>query len=199
MHSPSSRCSAFEISYLAVQHKYVLWRAMSLSVLGAALIARGEARAGVDKLREAGRILNDMGYVLWQPFYLSELGHGYGQMGDHAAALEHIDEAVAMLARTRENFWAPDVHRHRGEWLWASGDAEAGETALREALTIADELSHRMGALRIGCSLGRRWHGAGHGDEARSLLAPIFARIDAHADAPDLADARQLLASGSMG
>jgi predicted ATPase len=69
---------------------------------------------------------------------------------------------------------------------------EAGSCFL-EALGVAREQQAKSLELRAATSLARLWGGQGKPNEARELLAPVYAWFTEGFDTPDLQDVRTLL------
>jgi len=73
-------------------------------------------------------------------------------------------------------------------------DPAKAEDSFRTALAIAREQGTRGYELRAATSLARLWHEQGRRDEARDLLAPLYASFTEGFDTADLKDAAKLLA-----
>jgi len=72
-------------------------------------------------------------------------------------------------------------------------DPAKAEDSLRTALAIAREQGTRGYELRAATSLARLWREQGRRDEARDLLAPVYAWFTEGFHTADLKDAKRLL------
>jgi predicted ATPase len=87
------------------------------------------------------------------------------------------------------------MHRLKGELLLARSpsDPTQAEVSFREALEVARRQSAKSFELRAATSLARLWQRQGKRDEARDLLAPVYAWFTEGFDTKDLRDAKALL------
>jgi predicted ATPase len=71
----------------------------------------------------------------------------------------------------------PDVHRIAGEIALKSvaPDTEKAEKHFERALSLAHQQQQKSFELRAATSLARLWHNQGKVQQARELLAPVFA------------------------
>lgn len=100
-----------------------------------------------------------------------------------------LDAALATAAGSHDLWWSAELHRLKGEF----GLPDAAEAWFRRALEIARSQSSRSLELRAAASLARLWAAHGRADEARDVLAPIYAWFSEGLDTPDLLDARVIL------
>jgi predicted ATPase len=115
-----------------------------------------------------------------------------------------IDRAVAALTQAGEDsrnhsnhFAEPDIFRLRGETLLAQSRANGAEAEgmFREAMTLAARQRCRILELRSAMSLARLLAAEkNRRDEARDLLAPVYAAFTEGFSRPDLLAAKALLA-----
>ena len=92
--------------------------------------------------------------------------------------------------------WDAEIHRLCGELIGrlpCPDLAKAGDS-FRTALAIAREQGTRGYELRAATSLARLWGEQGRRDEARELLAPLYASFTEGFDTADLKDTKALLA-----
>jgi tetratricopeptide (TPR) repeat protein len=190
-----AEATAREALNLANQHDYVLWKAMSSLVLGAAQTANGDPARGLENLSAAYRLMTEMNYIVWRPLALVELGRAFEQREDQAKALEHLSEALAVIDRTDERFWQPEAYRTRGLVFKSQGEVRSAEDSYREAIDCADSLEHRMASLRACTSLLTLTLDTG-GDvsDARTMLESRLAAVGTAPDTDDIRDARVTLA-----
>jgi adenylate cyclase len=156
----------------------------------------GQLRASIEQARASGaRYVEGHNLVL-----LAELA---GNVGDVAQGLQLCDEVLALATQTGAHWCEAEACRRKGELLLlaqdtaardtAAGNLAAAETALRQALALAQGQAAKSLELRAALSLARLWHRMGRGDEAPRLLAPIYGWFTEGFATPDLQDARELL------
>ena len=99
------------------------------------------------------------------------------------------------MAKTGERAGEVEVHRLEGELLLARSpsDETQAEASFREALEVARRQSAKSPELRAATSLARLWQRQGKRDEARDLLAPVYAWFTEGFDTKDLREAKALL------
>jgi predicted ATPase len=125
--------------------------------------------------------------------------------GQVEMGLRAIDQAQAWVERTGMRATQAEGWRVRGELLLVDGPARSGRTAgpgqveeaeacFQQALGIAREQQARIFELRAAVSLARLWQAQGRCDEARGLLAGIYAWFTEGFDTADLVEAKALLA-----
>lgn len=160
---------------------------------GGALAEAGKHAVGIEELRDgiAGMRGVRTEYTL-TVFYawLAELCLKAGRLDEAARAL---GEGLAMTDSNAERFCLPEFHRIEGELLRTRSRDEAAESALTQALAMADELGSRSFGLRAATSLGRLWHSQGKTIEARNLLSPVYGWFAEGFDTADLKEAKALL------
>src|SRR6516164_4011415 len=94
---------------------------------------------------------------------------------------------------TGERVDEAEMHRVRGQLLYALDDTAAAEASFSRAISIAQRQSSRLLELTAVVSLARLWHGQGKRIQARDILARIFGLFDEGFDMPVLQDAKILL------
>ena len=109
-----------------------------------------------------------------------------------------LDEALATLEQTVPTARKSAIELlfvlwRRGELHWQRGDETAAETDFREALAIAQRLGSKAYQLRATTSLARLLANQGNRDEARKMLAQIYAEFTEGLETADLKEARALL------
>jgi adenylate cyclase len=145
-------------------------------------------RAAIDEFTSSGARLR-------LPYYLSLLARLYRRSGQGAEGLAVIDEAMAEARANDERWWDAELHRLRGELLWASGaGVDDVEAAMARARETARMQQSRSVELRTTTSLARLWSEQGRTDEARQVLGDIYDWFTEGFETPDLRRARSLLA-----
>jgi len=82
----------------------------------------------------------------------------------------------------------------RGDLLNAAGDRSAAERNYHQALAVAERQSAKLLELRASTSLARLWRDQDKTADAHALLAPRYDWFTEGFDAPDLIEAKTLLA-----
>jgi predicted ATPase len=149
----------------------------------------------VAELREALAAYISQGYkgnVLLYQGLLAEL-EAEGQ--DAEAALARIDEALALASETGERWTDAFLHCIRGKILLKCDPVNKApaEEAFLTAIAIAQQQKARSFELRAAMSMARLWRDQGKRDEARELLAPVYAWFTEGFDTLDLREAKALL------
>jgi tetratricopeptide (TPR) repeat protein len=158
---------------------------------GAALSAQGAYREAVACLREglAGRL----GALRDRAYGLARLAEALSAQGDHVAALAAASEGLEAREKTGNRQWEADLQRLVGLALSGLNRLEEGETALKEALRLAQAQQAKTYELRAAVSLARLWGDRGRRVEARELLAPVYGWFSEGFDTADLKNAKALL------
>jgi class 3 adenylate cyclase/tetratricopeptide (TPR) repeat protein len=169
----------------------------------AALLTHAWANARInpdDSVREAWLRGRDMlGCGIFEqihvgvPHLLVLSAHAANALGMPQEALADIDRALTMIEATGEAHSESELYRARGEILLGTGDRAGGERSFRRALDVGRRQSARGLELRAAISLGRLLDGQRRTDEARDILAPIYARFTEGFAAPIMLQARALL------
>jgi hypothetical protein len=111
----------------------------------------------------------------------------------------HAEEGLRALASIgkadRLAYLAPEVHRLEGELLlcYPAPRALDAERCFRTAIDIARARSEKSLELRATRSLSRLWNEQGKREEARRLLAEVYAWFTEGFDTLDLREAKALL------
>ena len=176
---------------------FVHW---STSLQGWALAELGDTGVGMMQLRASIALARESGAQNLHVFNLLLLAEHAGKVGDCEQSLALLDEVLATVEATGAYWCKAEAYRHKGELLLrkhpdAQTDRVAVEASLRQALALAQDQHAKALELRAAVSLARLWQSAGRSDEARQLLAPIYAWFTEGFDTADLQKARILLAA----
>jgi hypothetical protein len=181
---------------LAMAHKYghPLFRSLSQMVHGAAQFILDHAEedsAEMHKGIEGFRVTS--GPIPWA---LAFKVQAYAQRGKVQNGLDVLAEAFDLLnAASEEPTRNSEMYRLKGELLIAqsSNNLVEGEGYLTDSLNTARQQKAKSLELRAAISLARLWHEGGRSDEAKALLAPVYAGFTEGFDTADLMDAKALL------
>ena len=175
---------------------------MNMFVLGCGLVEQGWATGQEGKADEGlALILRGMdvcrsaGSVLEFPHPWASLAETYREGGRIDKALEAIAEGLNQAQATSARFNEAELYRLRGELLLADAGsgAEEAERCFQQALEIARRQSAKSLELRAATSLSRLLEREGRREDARRLLAEVYAWFTEGFDTADLKDARTLL------
>jgi predicted ATPase len=133
------------------------------------------------------------------PHLLALSAHAANAMGMPDEALTDIDRALALIVKTGEAHSASELYRAKGEIVLGMGDSAGAERHFRTALAVAHRQSAKGLALRAALALGRLLCEQQRQDEARDILAPIYASFTEGFGAPIMAQAKALLRQLSAG
>jgi class 3 adenylate cyclase len=105
------------------------------------------------------------------------------------------DEAIDKVERSKEKWCEAEVHRIAGEIALKSltPDAEKAEKYFEHAVAVARQQQAKSWELRAAMSLARLWRSQGKPQQARELLAPVYAWFTEGFDTLDLKEAKALL------
>jgi hypothetical protein len=171
------------------------WSAWARCYEGMIRIARGELEAGACILASAVDQLPMNAFHMGYLAFLGELADAFARLGDSERALTTVEKGISE-ARSHEQAWClPELLRVKGEILLRTGHRQDVEEQLQQSLSLARQLESLSWELRAGTSLARLWQEDGRGDDASSLLIPIYRRFSEGLDTSDLRAARMLLDS----
>jgi predicted ATPase len=164
-------------------------------VKGELSVRRGEAEAGIPLLRDALETLHAHRYELLTTAFNSALAEGLAIVGRSDQALAKIDETIALVERNGDLFTMPELQRIKGAILTTSPDPDfsLAEGYFLKSLELAKRQAALAWRLRTATSLARLWLIQNLHDEARAVLAPVYARFTEGFESSDLQAARELL------
>jgi predicted ATPase len=154
--------------------------------LGWAQAVNGEPRPGA---RRIGEVLDNWaatGENLARTYGLSLRAQAHALAGDPRAALDDIDAAFEFTERTGQRYLESELHRIRGEFLHALGQAADAERCLRRSLAVARRQGARILELRAAVSLARLC-------TVTEPLTTATHAFDGDVDLTELAEGRTLL------
>src|SRR5262249_13625044 len=159
---------------------------------GWAVASLGRHDVGLAELRQGLQGLQRMGQLHNHGFLLGLLADAYAQSGALAEALAVLEDALVALGSEEGD--KPDLLRLRADLLSKQcADPCTVEVSYREAI----DLAHRQGAraleLRALTSFGRWLRSNARSEEARALLAPLYASFTERLETRDLREAKTLL------
>jgi class 3 adenylate cyclase/predicted ATPase len=181
---------------LSEEHGFRQWRGLAhairdicVTLLDPSSSTFEDIRAALDEYRGAGYQLGITAqYVLLCPALL--LSHKY------EAALELIEQGFATTNRNSERIFEAELYRLKARTLLLRGGPDArteAQSLLDQALTTARNQHAKALELRAAVDLAALWIDQGRREEARDLLAPVYAWFTEGFDTHDLKQAKALL------
>ena len=159
---------------------------------GWVLAKKGDPEAGIALMLKAS---DHPSSDVLKPVLLSLVAEQQLVAGHHGDALITLQRGLEHSQLVFNQFYAPEIPRVRGEVFLAQSrnNATAAEKAFREALALAAQQACRPLELRAATSLARLLAAKGRGEEARDVLAPIYAAFTEGFEKPDMTGAKALL------
>ena len=127
------------------------------------------------------------------PRSLMLLAEAYAMLGQPVEGLNCLAEAAQIIETTEERIGEAELHRLRGDLLYAMGDLAEAQQSYHHALTVAERQSVKLFELRAAMGLARLCRDQGKRTDARALLAPIYGWFTEGFDTTVLQDAKTLL------
>ena len=135
------------------------------------------------------------GSVVFIPWYVSHMARACAELGQFDDAWRHVNEAFKAIETTGETWCEPDIHRTAGDIALLAPEPEVNKAEIHfsRALAVARQQQAKSWELRAAISMARLWRDQAKRDEARELLAPVYAWFTEGFDTLDLKEAKALL------
>jgi len=172
------------------------WRMFGKCLQGKLAILWGEPAAGVALLREGLATCNETGWRLCYPEFKGTLAAGLAGLGELDEALYLVKEALARATDGGECWYAPELLRIQGAILLQQGTEQslaAAEDCFHGGLMIARDQGALFWELRLALSLAQLMVHQNRQEDARNILAPVYARFSEGFTIADMRTARALL------
>jgi DNA-binding SARP family transcriptional activator/predicted ATPase len=183
-----------------VRGKHLVVGEAWVAVFGGWLLVRaGQAAEGLAQLRQGTETWQKTGAVFGTTAQMALLAEACVLAGQVEEGLEVVGRTLALVARTDARPNEAELHRLRGELLLARGDEAdtvEAEACFRRSIALAHAGEQKGWELRAAMSLARLCLRKGYPDreEARTLLAEVYAWFSEGFDTSDLQAAKALLA-----
>jgi tetratricopeptide (TPR) repeat protein len=179
---------------LALEYKAAYYHAWARILLCFARAKQRPATDSLTRLRSAIDAFIETGARVRLPVYFSLLAQACLDAGQLAEGQAVLEQALSESLRHNERWWDAEIHRLRGELLWAQG-AEPGdvEAAFLRALETARTQQARSLELRAATSLARLWQASSRPAEAKQYLTQVYDWFSEGFDTPDLQTAQALI------
>jgi predicted ATPase len=175
------------------REKVSVWSGTGECFLGGALVLLGQVQEGLAQVREGIGIVRSRGVAVGLSVALASLAEVQARVGRSEEALAALAEALAFSEQTDERYPEAELYRLGGELLLMQGNETEAEISLHQAIEVARRQQAKSWELRATTSMARLWQQQGRIEEARHLLAEIYAWFTEGFDTPDLTEARTLL------
>jgi predicted ATPase len=177
---------------VAEEHDYQIWRAVALTLQGAAMTGLGRHEEGLARIDRGIGLYQGLKTppVFW-PLLLSVRTRGLALGGRPADGLELVDEAIEMTGEA--NLLYPEFGLLKGDLLLALGDADGAEARFQGVFEIAGNLGVRTPQLRAATRLARLWGLGGKRSDGTDMLRGVYETFTEGFDTPDLVEARAVL------
>ncbi|HYO56611.1 protein kinase domain-containing protein [Archangium sp.] len=182
-----------QVSALATERSYVVWRMWSALLRGWALSELGHPLEGQALMRPKVQPRCATRRHLAAPCHLTLLAGTYLNQGQVRQALVVIHEGLVQSAVTGERNVDAELHRLRGECLRRLGREQEARYGFIRAIAIAREQGAGLFELRATVSLCRLLGDLGRPEAARRMLERAWGRFEAGGECVDLQEARALL------
>ncbi|MCA1444788.1 AAA family ATPase, partial [Ensifer sp. IC4062] len=162
--------------------------------IGWALAQQGQSEDGIREMRNALEATAATGAEAGLHYELCVLALAYGEQGEAREGLTLLEKAFGIAAKSGTKHLLPELLRTKGELLSRlAPHGGAAERWLGDALKMARTAGAKSPELRAAVSLARMYIDKGRDDEARSLLAPLYAWFTEGFETGDLVEAKALL------
>jgi predicted ATPase len=147
-------------------------------------------RTAIDRMRSAGGFTGSS-------MILSQLAEAAMQAGDLKRAEADLVEGFAFVEQSGERYYLADLHRLGGRLALRQEqpDRSRAEACFVRAIDVARGQHGRLLELRAANDLARLWREGKSNNDVRALIEPILAVIEGGETAPDVREARDLLAA----
>ncbi len=173
-----------------------VWRPVAQHYRGALLCSEGATlNEGLAMLKASLRGLDAKDQKLRRAYFLGNLASALAKAGHLAKAMSTIETALTTSDRNNERWCLPELLRIKGSVMLAQGRLAEAETLFIKSMTVANDLGMLSWKLRAANDLAEFWQARSRPQEARDILAPIYARFTADDETEDLRRARVLLQS----
>jgi predicted ATPase len=162
---------------------------------GWALIISRQREAGFAELRQGLGRFRATGSKFEVAYRLGRAAEAFQNGGQVPVSLALLADAFQALDLIGDRWYEAELHRIKGSLLLELGgdNRNEAEACLGRALEVCRAQGARLFELRATTSLARLLAKQGKRDEARPMLAEIYAWFTEGFDTPDLMNAKALL------
>jgi len=184
-----------ELVALADEKGSSFWKTHATNALGRLLVQTGRAADAASVISSGITAYRSTGATLFIPLNLSYLAMAHADLGKFDDSMRCIAEAMTMFGATKESWSEAEINRIAGEIALRSPqrDAAKAQAYFDWALEVARKQQAKSWELRAAMSMARLWRDQGKPQQARELLAPVYAWFTEGFDTLDLKEAKALL------
>jgi predicted ATPase/class 3 adenylate cyclase len=169
------------------------YHAKGMLFRGWAKASLGDVAGGLDDMRSALESEEEAGIPSDFPIYYEMFAEVCERAGRFEEGLDAVTKGFAQAERGRLVYWNAELHRRRGELMFASGgNRPAVADCFEQALAAARAQGALLLELRAAASIARL--GRDEDRDPVAYLRTAYAGFPSGLDTPDLRDARTLLA-----
>jgi predicted ATPase len=181
----------------AESHSLGPYLAVARGYKGTLAIGRGDARVGVEDLRDCLEQLHAMRYEMLNTEFKLSLVKGLMAIGQFGEALTLVDETIRLVEANGDLVHMPEALRVKGNVILSMPQRRAhdAEMCFIQSLDWSRHQGARSWELRTAVDLAALWAAQGQRERARAVLQPIFEAFVEGFDTADLEAAEHLLAT----
>jgi tetratricopeptide (TPR) repeat protein len=160
-------------------------------------IHRGDAKNGVEILRDCLEKLHAVRYELLTTAFNVSLIQGLAALGQFAEGMALVDKTIQLVDANGDACFMPELLRLRAGLLLSMPESGLGdgEIYLMQSLELSRRQRARAWELRAATDLAARLAAQGKSERARELLQPIFNQFLEGFGTTDLKAAERVLAT----
>jgi predicted ATPase len=181
---------------LSEEHGFRQWRGLTRAVRGICAIVLDPSFSALEEIRTAMDEYRGAGYQLGITALDVLLSPALLFCHDSEAALALIELGLAKTSHNSERIFEAELYRLKARVLLLRGAPDAkteAQSLLDQALSTARSQHAKALELRAATDRAALWIDQGRREEARDLLAPIYAWFTEGFDTQDLKQAKALL------
>ena len=180
---------------LAEEKGVPFWKALCTAHRGCILALTGNASDAVRTINAAITGYRSTEATIFSTSFLPHLALAYAYLGKFDDAWRCIGETMTAVETTNERWFEADVNRLAGQIALMSSqpDAVRAEAFFQRALAVARQQGAKSWELRAAMSLARLWRDQKKPQQARDLLAPVYAWFTEGFATLDLKEAKTLI------
>jgi predicted ATPase/DNA-binding winged helix-turn-helix (wHTH) protein len=181
----------------AETHSLGPYLAVGRGLKGELAIRRGDAKNGVEDVRDCLEKLHAARYELLTSAFNISIGQGLAAMGRFTEGVALIDETIALVEVNGDASFMPELLRVKGNLLFSMPQPriDEAEIYLVQSLELSRRLGTRAWELRAATDLAGLLASRGRSANAREVLRPVFEQFAEGLDTADLKAAESLLAT----
>jgi class 3 adenylate cyclase/ribosomal protein L40E len=178
---------------LSTEHGFPFWLSVANRMVGWALTLQNRVPEGIEIITADLQQRVTMQTAMSRFQVLIALAEAYCKIDDLKPALAVLDEWSAI--RQTLGLSSADSYfcRVRGVLMLKNGAADEAEKNFRQAISVAAHQGSKIRELQATTDLARLLLKRGRHEEARTMLAPIYAWFTEGFEIPDLKEAKALL------